>query len=375
MDPVTSRWGTAYRIPPEIVVKIIRELLPENICDPPRIQDRISALLGATSICRYWRCAVLDDASLWSVVPAHLKNLGPLFLQRCPDARRSCSAHQATVSLLPYTQRIKRAELFASTQASDVVFSALDRYGTCLDEIGMFSFPSRQLQRFPYLSHLELWGAHDLPAVSYLLTSFPTLVSTIVNVESSWGHSDHLQLPDRIAPHPSLRRVHLQVGCYPLKVVLDSLKIQVGVHLQCDAAGCRHGRLTEKDVAFLPLPLEFFKNASEIEALTTNGLRRFKCSGSGASGSFCIEASSLMLDRQPLEGFLSLRNLVVADTIYQHILERYRGISISAHFADFRQMHGLRVFAGRPHSQGATHVRPWACRRSRVPDGDEQGAF
>ena len=71
-----------YRVAPEIIVKIVRRLLLEKINYFATVADHIEALLEATSICRHWRYAVLDDAILWSLVPAHLKALGPLFLQR-----------------------------------------------------------------------------------------------------------------------------------------------------------------------------------------------------------------------------------------------------------------------------------------------------
>ena len=75
-----------HRIPPEFIVKIICEIFSAKINYPPRIEERISALLAVTRICRYWRYAALDDALLWSVVPVYRKILGPLFLQRSRDA-------------------------------------------------------------------------------------------------------------------------------------------------------------------------------------------------------------------------------------------------------------------------------------------------
>lgn len=85
-----------------------------------------------------------------------------------------------------------------------------------------FPFPVQQLHQFPHLSNLELATLHELRAVSYLLPSY------------------YRQLPDRIVPRPNIRHIHLQVGCYPLKVVLDTLKIQAGVQLRCDVVVCRH---------------------------------------------------------------------------------------------------------------------------------------
>lgn len=371
MNPLEEIVPPAHRIPPEIIVKIIRGLLPAKIKYPRRIEDRVKSLLTATSICRYWRYAVLDNAALWSVVPAYRKTLGPLFLQRSrnvplsivfyADAPRRCSAHQATVSLLPHIQRVRNSQFFAPPQALNEMFFTLERFGTHLDEIGIeikspptggewaiicshllnhaptlkvlklevykFPIPVQQLQlQLPQLSHLEISGLHDLCAVSYLLTSLPTLVSIKVRVESHGDHEDYHQPPDPVIPHVNLRNIHLQVGCYPLKVVLDTLKIHAGVHLKCDIVGCRHWRPTEQE-PFLPLPLEFFENTSQIEELIINGSLRFKCSGSGPSGSFRIKAHYSGEDRKPLEDFSHLRRLVVVQSIDQELLE---GIVVSA---------------------------------------------
>ncbi|KAF9650272.1 hypothetical protein BDM02DRAFT_3127754 [Thelephora ganbajun] len=361
---------SSHRIPPEIIVKIIRALLPGKIRYGTAMQDRINDLLIATSICRYWRYAVLDHATLWSVVPVYRKTLGPLFLQRSrnvplsivfyADAPGACSAHQATVSLLPHIQRVRGVQLFAPSLVVNGIFSTLELYGINLDEIGLeinpppsgegwtviigrllkhaptlkilrldayeFRFPVNQFQQFPCLSHLELWGLHDLCDVSFLLTSFPTLASIKLGVEALGGHKDYHRLSNRIVPHPNLRHIHLEIGCYPVKVVLDTLKIRTGVHLECKIVGCRHWRTAEQ-VQFLPLSSKFLENTSQIEELRICGSVQFKCSGSGPSGSFCIKGFCLEKGKQPIEDFSHLQRLVVADVIEQGTLE---GIVVSA---------------------------------------------
>ena len=355
---------SSHRIPPEIIAKIIRKTLPTKIRCGPIMEDRITALLVATSVCRHWRYAVLDHATLWSVVPIHRKSLGQLYLQRSrnvplsivfyADAMRACSAHQATVSLLPHMQRVKKVQLFAPSQALNGIFSTLGLYGTCLEDIGLeikpaptdegwtaiqdhllkhtstlkalrlnayeFRFPTNQLQQFPHLSRLELSGVNDLCDAFHLLTSFPTLTSIKVGLEAIGGHEDYHRLPNRIVPHPNLRHIHLQAGCYPIKVVLDALKIQSGVHLECEVIGCRHWRGAEQ-VQFLPLASEFLGNTSHIEELEIHGSVEFKCYGSGPSGSFYIEGFNLGKLRRPIEDLSHLRRLAVADVIEQGLLE------------------------------------------------------
>jgi hypothetical protein len=356
----------AYWIPPEIIAMIIRELLPKNIYS---VEGRIDALRSATSICRYWRYAALNDASLWSVIPAFKGYLRRQFLQRSrnmplsvvfhSDAFKPCPAQKMTVSLLPHAQRIKNAMLAVPIRDLNMIFSALERHGTRLDDILIHlrspptdeewttifghlskhaptlkflklkaeeSIPSHQLQRFPCLSHLKLRNnTCDLQALSYLLTSFPTLVSIKLYVQPSVGGPYH-PLSDRIVPHPNLRSLHLDVRHYPLKVVLDSLKIRAGVHLQCNIVMNLY-EASREPASYLPLPLKFFENTSNVETLTIGGFREFKCSGSGPSGSFCIKATPFVLNKPPLEDFLSLRKLVVTRDIDQELLE---GIVVSA---------------------------------------------
>ena len=356
----------SHRIPPEIIAKIVHRTLPTKIPYGPKMEDRVEALRVATSVCRRWRYAVLDHATLWSVVPIYLKFLGPLYLQRSrnvplsivfyANGRSACSAHQATVSLLPHMQRVKKAQSFAPSQALNGIFSTLGLYGTSLEDIRLeinpaptdegwmaiqdhlfnhtstlktlqlhaygFRFPINQFQQFPHLSRLELSGVHDLHDLFYLLTSFPTLVSIKVRVEAVGSHEDYHRLPDRIVPHPNLRHIHLQAGCYPVGVVLDSLKIQSGVHLECEIVGCRHWRGAEQ-VQFLPLSSEFLENASHIEELKIHGSVEFQCYGSGPSGSFYIGGfvAGKPKAHRPVEDLSHLRRLTVVDSIEQGLLE------------------------------------------------------
>ena len=353
-------------IPPEIITKIIRKTLPAEICYGHIMQDRIMALLVATSICRHWRYALLDHATLWSIVPIHCKSLGQLYLQRSrnvplsiifyADAKGPCSAHQATVSLLPHMQRVKKVQLFAPSQALNGILSTLGLYGTCLEDISLeikpaptregwtaiqdhllkhasalealrldayeFHFPTDQFQQFTHLSRLELSGVHDLCDASHLLTSFQTLTSIKISLEAIGSHEDYRRLPDRIVPHPNLRRIHLRAGCYPIKVVLDALKIQSGVHLECEIIECRHWRGVD-EVQFLPLPSEFLENTSHIEELEIHGSveLEFKCYGSGPSGSFYIKGFYPGKVHRPIEDLSHLRRLTVADAIKQEFLE------------------------------------------------------
>ena len=354
----------SYRIPPEIIAKIIRRIIPPKIRHGHIMQERIRALHIATSICQYWRYAVLDHATLWSIVPIHRKALGKLYLERtgnaplsivfCADAQGACSAHQATVSLLPHMQRIKNVQFFASSQAINAIFSSLEQYGTPLEGIGLeikpaptseawmavydhllkyastlkalqldayeHRFTTDQFKQFPHLSRLEISGIHDLCDASQLLTSFPTLASIKFGLEAIAGHEEYHQLPDRIVPHPNLRHIHLQAGCYPIKTVLESLKLQSGVHLECEIVRCRHWRAAEQE-RFLPLPLKFLENTSNIEELDIHGSIQFKCRGSGPSGSFHIQGFYTGKLHRPVEDLSHLRRLTVVDVIEQGLLE------------------------------------------------------
>jgi len=354
----------SYRIPPEIIAKIIRGIIPPKIRHGHIMQERIKALRVATSICQYWRYAVLDHATLWSIVPIHRKTLGQLYLQRsgnaplsivfCADAQGACSAHQATVLLLPHMQRIKSVQFFASSQAINAIFSSFEVYGARLEGIGLeikpaptgegwmgvydhllkygptlkalqldayeHRFTTDQFRQFPYLSRLEISGIHDICDASQLLTSFPNLTSIKFGLEAIGGHEDYHQLSDRIDPLPNLRHIHLQAGCYPIKSVLDSLKLQSGVHLECEIVRCRHWRGAEQE-RFLPLSLKFLENTSNIEELNIHGSVQFKCSGSGPSGSFHIQGFYTGKLHRPVEDLSHLRRLTVADVIEQGLLE------------------------------------------------------
>ena len=81
-DVSNEIFAPSNRVPPEIVVEIIHELLPINIDYNPRTQKRLDVLLTATSVCRYWRCAAIDHVTLWSVIPMDRGGIGELFLQR-----------------------------------------------------------------------------------------------------------------------------------------------------------------------------------------------------------------------------------------------------------------------------------------------------
>ena len=115
------------------------------------MQDRIHALLAATSIYRCWRYAVLNYATLWFVVPTHLKTLGQVYLQRScnasllivfdADAWGACSTHQATVSLLPHMQRVKKVRLFASSQVLNEIFT-LGLYCTRVEDVSLEIVPA-----------------------------------------------------------------------------------------------------------------------------------------------------------------------------------------------------------------------------------------
>ena len=353
-----------HRIPPEIIIKIIRRSLPARIRSGRLMQEHIRALLIATSICRYWRCVALNDVTLWSVVPIYHKTLGPLCLERScgaplsvvfyADATGACSSHEATVSLPPHIQRIKELQLSTHTQALNGIFSALELDGGRLEGINLeikptpteegwttvydhllkhaptlkalrldaceFRFSTDHFQQFPHLSRLDISGTHDLRDAYQLLTSFPTLTSIKLGIESIEGHDEYHLLPERIVPHPNLRRIHIQAGCYPMNVVLNSLELQPGVHLECEIVGCRHWRGTEQS-RFLPLPLKFFDNTSHIEEMEMHGSVEFKCCGSGPSGSFYIGGFYTGKVHRPIEVLRHLQRLTFGDAIEQGLLE------------------------------------------------------
>lgn len=354
----------SHRIPSEIIVKIIHGLLPAKIDSVHPIQERLNALLTATSICRYWRYAALDHATLWSVVPIDRKTLGVLFLQRSRDAplliafevntRKCCPAHQAMVSLLPHMQRVKKFQVRAPIPVLNEVLSTLNRFGrggqleemnVRVDEcpsdverkatvdlllehastlkvlrLDVFKcrFPAHQLQQFPHLSHLELLSSHDIHDVSSLLTSFPTLTSIKVRVKAPLGrHESGRRHRDRIVPQPNLRHIHLQIECDPPNRVVDALKIQTGVHLECELVAPPFLRIDEP-TRFLPLSSELFENTSNIEEMR---ISISSYSGSGPNGSFCINGVIIGRFQPPIEDFSHLRKLVVDGALEQRSLE------------------------------------------------------
>ena len=349
----------SHRIPPEIVTKIIQELLPTKIDYGLLIRKRLDALLKATRICRYWRHAALDHATLWSVVPIDRRSLGELFLQRSRNApllvtfevktRRCCPAHQAMVSLLPHMQRVKRVRFCAPAPVLNEIFSTLNSYmlGAQLEEINIRTdeypgdatcratldpllehastlriirlislksrFPVHKLLQFPHLSHLELLSTHDIRDISSLLTSLPALTSIKVCVNAVGGHKDH----SRIVPQANLRHIHLLITCYAPNLVLDALKVPTGTHLECEVM-THPVQSPRKGCQFLPLSPDFFENTSHIEELR---ISLPSCSGSGPSGSFYIDNIIVCGFQLPIEDFSHLRKLVVDGTIKQWLLE------------------------------------------------------
>ena len=112
----------AYRVPPEIIVKIVRGFLLEKINYGATVADHIEALLKATSICRHWRYAVLDDAILWSLVPAHLK-----LSDRCSSRGHATCHSQSYFTRMPeeLVPRIKRQSHCYHTSNASRQFSSL----------------------------------------------------------------------------------------------------------------------------------------------------------------------------------------------------------------------------------------------------------
>ena len=339
----------SHRVPPEIVAEIIHELLPTDIDWDTQMQKRLNVLFTATSICRYWRYAAVDHATLWSVVPMDHRYLGELFLQRSRNAplsvtfeaktRKCYPAHQAIVSLLPHIQRIEKVHFCASGTVLDEVFSNLNRFtrGGQLKEISVhvegrelnldlllehastlkvlrahipgYHF-DHKLRRFSHLTHLELLTTHDIRDVVSLLISLPALTSTKVCVDAALmgGDKHRTLLPI------NLRRIHLRIACGVINRVLDVLKIAAGVHLKCEVLGVHFSPIT-RHFALAP---EFFENMSHIEELR---ISLPLCSGSGPSGSFCVEWNIIGGFQPPIEDFSLLRKLVVAGTIDQWTLE------------------------------------------------------
>ena len=380
----------AHRIPPEIVAKIIHELLPAKVDYEPGIRKRLEALSVATSICRYWRFAALDHAFLWSVVPMDCKNLAELYLQRSRNAplfitleedQRRRPVHQAMVSLLPHMQRVKKVQFHAPVPVLNEIFSTLNRFvsGAQLEEINIRvdgfpgdekcgavldlllkhaqttrvlrltdfknrfppqdhrfphpRFPTHQLREFFQLSHLELLPLNDVRDVSFLFTSLPALTSIKIRVTALETHGDDRRPKDRIVPQANLRKIHLQIVCSPPSRVLGALKIPTGVHLECEIFG-PYPTNTNEQILPLHLPSEFFENASHIEELQ---IAPPLCFGSGPNGSFSIDEAPVAGLQPPIDDFSHLRKLVVGRRIKQRSLEDLVGLApqlVSVVFVD-----------------------------------------
>ena len=349
-----------HRVPPEIIVQIIRELLPANIDCNPQMRKRLDVLLTTAGVCRYWRYTALDHATLWSVAPMDRRSLGELFLQRSRNipffvvfetkTRKRYPAHLAMVSLLPHMHRVENVHFCASTAVLHEVFSAFFRFirGAQLKEISvqadevlgnerMFDlnfllqhastlkvlragviqshFPGYQLRKLSGLTHLEILIDHDVRDVLSLLASLPALTSTKVRVNAKMPSTDNY----RIVLPTTLRYIHLQIDSYTVYRVLDVPKIPTDVHLKCEIVVVPTGRpmINEptRDLTFAP---EFFENTTRIEELR---ISLPSCSGSGPSGSFCIEWVNMGMSRPPIEDLSVLRKLVVGGTIERRLLE------------------------------------------------------
>lgn len=364
-DPLRDSVPPSQRIPPEIIVKIIHILLPTEVGHGPWIQKRLNFLLRVTSICRYWRYAAVDHATLWSVVPIDRRSLGEVFLQRSRNVpllvtfevntRRCCPAHHAMVSLLPHIGRVRKVQFRAPAPVLNQIFSSLNVYtsGAQLEEIkirvdgtpndensrvaldlllenastlkvlqlDVFNcrFPVQKLRRFSHLTQLELLSTHDLREVSPLLTSIQTLTSIKVRVNGSRKHQDDL----RIIPQPNLCHIHLQIIDYSPYLVLSALKIPTGVHLECEILPYINAIEADR---FLPLTSEAFENISQIEELrisppTSHSMSSTSYSGSGPTGSFCIRGVFENWYHAPIEDFSHLRTLAVDGSIRLRSLE------------------------------------------------------
>ena len=362
-DPPNGIAAPSHRIPPEIVAKIIHGLFPTKINYAPYMQMRLEVLLTATSICRYWRHAAIDHATLWSVIPIDHESLGGLFLQRSRNApllvtfeviarKWPCSpAHQAMILLLPHMQRVKKVQFRAPAPVLNDIFTTLNLYGNGpqLEEISIkvdqspgdekyralldlllkhastlkvlrlevfkCRAPAHKLRQFSHLSHLELLSTHDMNDISSLLTSLPTLTSIKIHASALGTREDGPQPPTRIVPHVSLRHIHLQIMCYPPNPVLDTLKVHAGVYLECEILGSLFPSI--QSTRCLPLPSEFFENTLGIEDLR---IAIPSYSGSGPNGSFRINGI-MGAFIPPIEDFSHLRKLVVEGAIERRSLE------------------------------------------------------
>lgn len=355
----------SQHIPPEIVVKIIHSLLPTKIDYGSLIQERLNVLLKVTSICRYWRYAALDHATLWSTVPMDRRSLGEVFLRRSRSlpllityevsTRRCCPAHQAMVSLLPHMQRVRKVQFRASAPVLDQIFSILNLYtsGAQLEEIRIqvhgspnngksrvaldlllenaptlkvlqldvlkCRFPVHKLQEFSSLTHLELLSTHDFREVSPLFTSLQTLSSIKVCVTASEKRGDN----SRIVPQANLRYIHLRINDRTPNLVLNALEVPAGVHFECEMS--EYINAVEMN-HLLPLASQAFQNTSHIEELrifssSHHPISLTSYSGLGPTGSFSVRGYFEVGYRPPIEDFSHLRKISVDGLIDLSSLE------------------------------------------------------
>ena len=272
----------SHRVPPEIVVEIVHELLPINIDYNPRMQKRLDVLLTAASVCRYWRCAAIDHVTLWSVIPMDRGEIGELFLQRSRNVplsvtfkakNRECSPpHQAMISLLPHMQRVEKVHFRAPGAVLNAVLPTLNRFTHRgqLKEISVQvdRFPGdercrfnldlllehasalkvlrsdvsgsrldHKLRQFSHLTHPELLTTHNIRNVLSLLIPLPALTSTkvCINARIRGGDNHRILLP------VNLRHIHLRISCGAVNRVFDAMKIPAGVHLKCEILMAPHG--------------------------------------------------------------------------------------------------------------------------------------
>ena len=350
------------RVPPEIIVEIIREVLPTKVDYGPQMRERLDVLLTVTGVCRYWRCAALDYATLWSIVPVDRQNLGELFLWRSRNAPltvvfeaviKSSRAHQAMISLLPHMQRVEKIHFQASAGVLNEVFFILNRFmdGGQLKEVSIEDnkssgylkprfnldlllehastlkvlragvvgpeswFPYHKLRHLTRLTCLEISTTHEIRDILPLLISLPALTSAKLCVSAVESRTDNR----RIALPANIRHFHLQIPDSTVNYVLAALRIPAGVHFECKilSAIVFRGRTGKRGRRPLLDP-EFFENASHIEELRVSLRSHF---GSGPNGSFRIEALAISGFRPPLKDFSLVRKLVVEGAVEWQSLE------------------------------------------------------
>lgn len=353
----------SHRVPPEIIGEIVCELLPTEVDDDPRVRERLDVLLTVTGICRYWRRAALDHATLWSVVPVDYCNLGELFLRRSRNASltvifeatigKSSRAHQAMISLLPHMQRVEKVHFRASAVVLDEIFLTLNRFmdGGQLKEVsvkdnGLHDYlkhtfnldlllehastlkvlrasvvgpgcrlPYHKLRHLPHLAHLEILTVYDIRDILPLLISLPALTSAKLWVSAMERRADN----HRIALPTNIHHFHLQISDLALDYVLAALRIPTGVHFECkilpiDLPCSGTGEQGRRPL----LDPEFFENVSHIEELRISLCSIF---GSGPSGSFRLEAPIIGGFQFPLKDFPLVRKLIVEGWIERRSLE------------------------------------------------------